>query len=338
MGLDIGLGVITGQVPVGSERTVADEYRDILALARFAEDAGFDSLWVSEHHAAPDSYLPSLAVFLGALAAVTQRVSLGMAVALAPFHHPIRFAEDCAVVDQLSGGRLIVGIGAGWRQEEFDAFKIPLAERVGRTVELLKICRAAWDQETFSFHGRHFDFENVALSPRPTGYLRLMVGGSAHQAIGRAARLADGFIATPMNSLDVFRQHVGIFDESARAVGRDPDRLDIGFHTNVWISEDGAIDPALRMPLSWACQEKYEPITASMKPLDEASIRRLAQVGNAEQLVSQLGPWIQGFRDRNLHAILRLHYPGINLETATHAIRVFSTDVMPRLRKLAAEG
>jgi hypothetical protein len=85
MPVTLGLGLFTGQVPPGGARTVADEYRDMLELARLGEGAGFGSLWVSEHHGAADGYLPSLAVALGAMAAVTRRARLGMGVALAPF-------------------------------------------------------------------------------------------------------------------------------------------------------------------------------------------------------------------------------------------------------------
>ena len=106
MPLRVGLGLFTGQLPPASARTFAEEYADILALSRDAEAAGFDSVWVSEHHGAADGYLPALTVMLGALAAVTSRVELGMGVVLGPFQHPLRFAEDCAVVDNLAGAEL----------------------------------------------------------------------------------------------------------------------------------------------------------------------------------------------------------------------------------------
>ena len=92
MALDVGLGVLTAQVPRHSGRTVAEEYQDILAVAQVADSVGLDSIWVAEHHGASDCWLPSVTVMLGALAAVTRRVYLGTAVALAPFQSPLRFA------------------------------------------------------------------------------------------------------------------------------------------------------------------------------------------------------------------------------------------------------
>ena len=135
MGAKIGVGLFTGQLPSGSSRTFATEYRETLELVRRAEELGFDSAWVSEHHGSSDGYLPSLLPMLAAFAACTQRMQLGTGVMLTPFHDPVRLAEDAAVVDQLSGGRLILGLGLGWRDEEFRMFHQPVEERVKRTVD-----------------------------------------------------------------------------------------------------------------------------------------------------------------------------------------------------------
>ena len=159
MGVRIGLGLFTGQIPPGSDRTFAQEYRDIIELSLLAETLGFDSVWVSEHHGAGDGYLPSLLPMLGALAAATERVQLGTGVVLTPFHHPLRLAEDAAVVDQISEGRLILGLGLGWREEEFRMFDIPIRERVRRTSETVEILRKAWTGERFSHEGRVFSLD-----------------------------------------------------------------------------------------------------------------------------------------------------------------------------------
>src|SRR6266540_3825794 len=109
MAVRVGVGLFTGQIPMGSGRTFAREYRETLDLVRLAESMGFDSAWVSEHHGASDGYLPSLLPMLAALAASTERMQLGTGVVLAPLHDPLRLAEDAAVVDQLSGGRMADG-------------------------------------------------------------------------------------------------------------------------------------------------------------------------------------------------------------------------------------
>src|SRR5215213_7367667 len=128
--LRIGIGLFTGQVPAGSQRTFAREYRETLELVRLAEALGFDSAWVSEHHGASDGYLPSLLPMLAAFAAATDRIGLGTGVVLTPLHDPLRLAEDVAVVDQLSEGRLTLGLGIAWRPEEFRMFSVPVVERL----------------------------------------------------------------------------------------------------------------------------------------------------------------------------------------------------------------
>jgi len=106
-----GLGLYTGQRASASTRP---RYRDAIALARAAEEAGFDAFWVSEHHGMDDGYLPSPLALLAAIAAVTERITLGTGLVIAPLHHPLRIAEDAAVVDQVSGGRLVLGLGIGY--------------------------------------------------------------------------------------------------------------------------------------------------------------------------------------------------------------------------------
>ncbi|HVM11893.1 MAG TPA: LLM class flavin-dependent oxidoreductase, partial [Actinomycetota bacterium] len=193
MAVRVGLGLFTGQVPPESGRSFADEYHDIIELARLGESLGFDSVWVSEHHGAGDGYLPSLLPVLGAIAAVTDRVRLGTGVLLTPFHHPLRLAEDAAVVDQLSGGRLILGLGLGWREEEFRMFGVPIRERVGRTLETVEILRKAWTGERFTHRGRAFPLEDVRVTPPPArdDGIPIYVGGHVEAACRRAGAVGE---------------------------------------------------------------------------------------------------------------------------------------------------
>src|SRR5687767_1484486 len=114
-----GYGLITAQRPPDDPRTDVDLYREIVERCVTAENAGFDSVWLSEHHFLDDGYMPSLLVAAAAIAQATSAITIGTAVLLAPLQDPIRIAEDAATVDLISGGRLILGIGAGWRTEEF---------------------------------------------------------------------------------------------------------------------------------------------------------------------------------------------------------------------------
>ena len=181
-------------------------YRETLDQAAYAEELGFSSVWLSEHHFSAEGYLPSLAAVLGALSERTSAVRLGTAVLLAPLHHPLRLAEDLAVVDQLSGGRLDVGIAPGYKPDEFAVLGVPKAERGARTDETIEILRLAWGGERFSYAGKHFTFDDVIVAPPPVqpGGPPIWVGGSSLAAARRAARYGLCFLPDSGAGLDVY--------------------------------------------------------------------------------------------------------------------------------------
>lgn len=346
MSLRTGIGSFSGQIPFDDTRTAADVYAEILALARLADEVGFDSFWVSSHHGAPNAHLPSPIVMLAAASAVTERIALGAGMVIAPVQHPLRFAEDCAVADQLSRGRLIVGLGVGWMKDELAAFGIPMAERARRTSELARICRLAWDRGRFSFNGKHYRYDDVVVTPQPNGHLPLVMGGTAPAALRRAGRLADGFIGTgtPQKGLAAFKAEVDTFDAAARAAGRDPRALTIGFNVNAWVSLDGAIPLSVRTAmwhkigtsLAWHSGETTKG-PADVPALDEALVRERCVAGTPEDVVRQMAPWIDAFPGRDLHVLFRLYHPGMRLEEAEPAVRLFAEQVIPSLRAIEAQ-
>lgn len=181
-------------------------YRETLDQAVHAEQLGFDSIWVSEHHFTSEGYLPCLPAVLGTLAARTTRVRLGTAVLLAPLHHPLRLAEDLAVIDQLCGGRLDVGVAPGYKPGEFTALGVPKSERGSRTDETIEILQLAWRGEPFSYAGRHFRFDDMVVTPPPVQQPGppIWVGGSSLAAARRAARHDVGFMPDSGAGADVY--------------------------------------------------------------------------------------------------------------------------------------
>ncbi len=334
--MSFGLGLFTGQVPPGSARTFAEEYRDMLELARLGDAAGFASLWVSEHHGAADGYLPSLNVMLAAMAAVTERAELGMGVALAPFNHPLRFAEDCAVVDQLSGGRLLVGLGLGWREEEFRAFGVRPSERVARTAELVEVCRRAWTQERFSYG----PFTDVAVTPKPAHPVPILIGGTVEASVRRAGRLGDGFLSSQWAAPPAdFLQRVAVFEAGVRASGRDPaDMLLVAF-LNVWVTLDGRVPDEVAARIwhqagayaAWAVPSDVPGRPFAMPAFDRAEVAARVIAGTPDAVAARLGAWVDELRDRRVVLAVRLHYPGLPLAPAAAALELFASRVAPQL-------
>lgn len=179
--------------------------REISAAAldqcAWADDLGFDAVGLGEHHASDDGYLPSPLVFGAAVAARTRHVTIRPSVLLAPFYDPIKLAEDTAVLQLVSGGRLVLGLGAGYRPAEFALFGVRREDRVRRVVETVEVLRRAWTGEPFDFRGRCVRVTPAADPPPP-----ILLGG-AHPAVARrAARIADGFFPPQGECWEVYRE------------------------------------------------------------------------------------------------------------------------------------
>jgi probable F420-dependent oxidoreductase len=341
MTVRVGIGLFTAQLPSGSSRTFTQEYRDTIELVQLAERVGFDSAWVSEHHGSSDGYLPSLFVLLGALAAATERIALGTGVILTPLHDPIRLAEDAAVVDLISGGRLTVGLGLGWREEEFRMLRIPFAERLARHVETVGILRKAWTGERFSFEGRVFAYDQVRVTPPPAqaGGPPILLGGYAASALRRAGELGDGHITDADDATTLVEAFTGV-DAGARAAGKDPSTLRYALMQNAFVVPEGDGWPIVRDGVlhQWGSYEAWAeghdtPAHDSLEPLaiGEDVARRATPSGTPDQVAERLAAVVEPWRDRDVELIVRLHYPGMDLEPAAEAVRLFGERVIPAL-------
>ena len=342
MGVRVGIGLFTAQIPEGADRTFEREYRDTLELVRLAERLGFDSAWVSEHHGSSDGYLPSQLALLAAFAAVTERIELGTGVILAPLHDPLRLAEDAAVVDNLSGGRLVLGLGNGWREEEFRMFGSSRAERGARTEETVEVLRRAWTGRRFSFEGRTLRYDRVKITPRPARPegLPIVLGGYDRRAVLRAGRLADGYV-TDESGPEELRNSLALVDEGAIGVGRDPASLAIVALQNVFAWRDGDAWPLVRDGVAhqlgtyaaWG-EGADTPELDRLEPLvpAEEDVRASTPAGAPQEVLETLLPLVRAFGERDLRLVVRLHYPGMDLETAARAVEVFAAEVMPALK------
>jgi alkanesulfonate monooxygenase SsuD/methylene tetrahydromethanopterin reductase-like flavin-dependent oxidoreductase (luciferase family) len=145
----------------------ADIIHRELEQVEWTEELGFDEVWFTEHHFIDYGLSVDPSSLAAAAASRTRRVRIGLAAAILPFHHPLRLAEQMALVDIISSGRLDVGVGRGNRPAEFAGYRVPQVESRDRFDETVEILRLAWTRERFSFHGRFFDVDDVRVIPKP---------------------------------------------------------------------------------------------------------------------------------------------------------------------------
>lgn len=173
----------------------------IVHVARRAEELGLADVWVSDHivqpadQGYPSPYLYDPLLTLAWAAAATERIGLGTSVLVIPQYHPLQLANSLASLDNLSGGRLTVAAGVGWSAAEFAALDQDFATRGERMDEALSILRAAWSDDPVSHSGRHYDFANIKVQPKPVSAIPIWIGGGSTAAQRRAVEFGDGFHA-----------------------------------------------------------------------------------------------------------------------------------------------
>ena len=217
----VGLGFIFDfRNPSAWQRPADVLYRETIDAIVETERLGFAAAWIPEHHVAADGYLPAPLPVLGALASRTSRMTLGTGIALAPLYDPLRFAEECAVIDCIAGGRLEIGLAIGYRQREYEAFGLDFRQRGARFEEFLTLLRALWAGETVTHDGPHFTLTNASIAPLPPrGRIPLAIGGFAPKALARVARHGDAYFG----NAEVWPA----MKEQLEQAGRDPDEFGI---------------------------------------------------------------------------------------------------------------
>ncbi len=253
------------------------------AMARAAEEAGFDSLWVGDHYLYRDDGRPERGPWeawtsLAALASITERVTVGPLVACVGFHQPAVLAKTAATVDEIGGGRLVFGLGAGWNATEFRAFGLPFDHRVARFEESFEIVRRLLEGERVTFHGTYAHVEDVVLLPRPARRPTLMVGSSGERMLAITLPHVDAWNTwfdeygnTP-EGYAVLRDRI---DTACELAGRDPQDLVRSVCTLVAL-DGGAGERATPADL--------RPVSGSMQDV-AAHLRALADLGVAEVII-----------------------------------------------------
>ncbi|MEE8302755.1 MAG: LLM class F420-dependent oxidoreductase [Candidatus Tectomicrobia bacterium] len=219
-----------------------DDPQQVLALGPIAEDLGYDSIWVMDHlfnaghirqRLGDKPYYHPLAM-LSYLSATTQHVSLGTSVLVLPYRNPVELAKYAATLDQMSGGRVILGVGVGAMVEEFEALGVSMRQRGALTDECIAIMKELWTSADPSYQSAKWNFSDLKFAPKPrqTPHMPLWIGGSSQGALKRTASVGDGWHPTGMSpeQFDEGRQEVR---RLAAAAGRDPESITMSIRVEV---------------------------------------------------------------------------------------------------------
>jgi probable F420-dependent oxidoreductase len=267
-------------LPVGDMDAPADPpttWADVRIVAETAEGCGLDSVWIADHllaqmqdgsvHGMHDAW-----TLLSAVAAVTMRVELGPLVLCSSFRDPSVVAKMAATLDEVSGGRLVLGLGAGWHDPEYEAFGFPTSHRVSRFTEALEIVVRLLRRERVSFEGRYYRLSDAALLPPPKRAIPILVAGRRPRMLRLTARWADAWnTAWYAEPNDKLRAEVEEFEHALMDTGRP--REEITRTLGILVGDDPPDTIARRLD-TWA-ELGFDHVIAEVEPLAPESVERL---------------------------------------------------------------
>jgi probable F420-dependent oxidoreductase len=327
----------------------ADPYQETFELARIAEEEGFDTATIGHHHFMPGNQSDPL-TFMAAVAARTTSLRVGTGIFLLPAHNPIRVAEQVATIDQISGGRISLGVGSGWWPLEYQVHGSNFRERGARMEEALQILRHVWTQPGTARDGQFWSFPELTVHPRPVQdpHPPLWVAGVADAAVDRAARLGDVWLCGPVQSLAKAAACLEIYRAACALHDRRPDWILRRF---AWIGTDRRkireeilpryIDGLL---VHWRESAEDEVEKELFRRLDAGDPISPAEIasdrllwGTPEDVVTQIEAYRRETGCNHIHTAFGAGMPAHEMEYSTlgefeeqaEMIRLFGREVIP---------
>jgi alkanesulfonate monooxygenase SsuD/methylene tetrahydromethanopterin reductase-like flavin-dependent oxidoreductase (luciferase family) len=320
-------------------------YAETVEQVRLMRQLGYDSIWSGEHHATDGFHYFPLMGLMQSLAAEAEGMFIGTNIVLLPFHNPVEIAELGAFLDVLSGGKFLFGVGLGYRQEEFDIFRVPIKERVSRTAEGVEIIRRLWTEDGVTHHGRHWQLEKVTIRPRPLQRPSppILIAAQVEAAIQRAAKIGDGWCVAPLPKADEIVKEVATYKTARSAAGHRPAAHIVRLLEVACAADE---ETALRRAAPFLLS-KYEAYASWGLPglsfdknaTPEQQLKQLGAsrfgVGTPEQVTEAL---LQQHRAGITHVAMRLSWPGMKQDDILSVIEVLGRKVFPEVRRrIAAE-
>jgi alkanesulfonate monooxygenase SsuD/methylene tetrahydromethanopterin reductase-like flavin-dependent oxidoreductase (luciferase family) len=336
--------------------------RDAVRAAHRADELGLDAVWTSEHHFSSSGFIPAPFVLLAALAEQTERVTIGTDVMLPSMWDPVRFAEEACVVDQLSGGRLVLALGIGYRDFEFEGLGLRRKDRVARFTECIRVLREA-STGTVSSIGQLDPQTVLPTSPLPfqPGGPPMWGGGKVEAAVRRARRLCEGYFASMMSRTALARRIGWLHDEAPLgdfalaqtalafvAPSRAEEIATAGFrrvqgYMQSWKAESetddrSKLDEGRVEATEWKPGDAWQAATPRPDLPEEEQLTHALVIGNPDECIDRFRPFVETLADAPgdgpRHLSARLVYPAISEADTETCITLFATEVVPALREI----
>lgn len=312
-------------------------YHEIEAQAVRADQLGFSTIWLAEHHFEIYGRMPSPLVFLARLSGLTDQIGLGTAVIEAPYYHPLRLAEEAALLDLVSGGRLRLGIGSGGRNKptEFERFGVPIDEKGARTVEITEILRQAFDQGVVNVAGTFYQFDQVEINPRPIQAARDMIMLAASEStLPYAAAHGYGLLIPRVGAAE---RHGDLIRHYRAAVGDRSGPIALLRFVYVAPTEREAQEQTRETIMRYA---RYDCGIAWNGRADTPEYRDLldrlnAVIGTPNQVAAQLAAWRDTFGCDEM--MCQMYAAGMEHHHALRSIELLTREVMPRFGRVRAD-
>ena len=313
-------------------------YRESLAEVTRAEELGFDSVWMEEHHSVTNHYWPSPLTVLAGFATRTSRVTLGTDILVAAFHHPVRLAEDVALLDVMSDGRVTLGIAIGYKPDEFALYGVDLEKRGARFEEQLAVMKGLWTQERIQFKGRYYAVEGrIEPKPMTKPHPPVWIGGWGDLTLKRAGALADNWLPGPTADLKRLLAGKRQFLENRKAAGLASPITEWPLTRDLIIADtDRQARELAERHIMVAYRKEYAGgwrhpfIDASIATdLDKLMADRFL-IGGPEQVIPMIRTLVEAYG--MTHLICRTFFPGMPHRHIMRELELLAREVVPAFR------
>jgi alkanesulfonate monooxygenase SsuD/methylene tetrahydromethanopterin reductase-like flavin-dependent oxidoreductase (luciferase family) len=333
-------------------------FHEILEEIEYAEELGFDSVWLPEHHFAVYGMLGNPLVLAAAIAQRTRRLQIGTAIMVVPFQHPLRLAEDAALVDVLSGGRLLLGLGRGYQPPEFHGFGVPQQASRQMFLEGFEILKRALSGEKFTYAGQFWQIrEPTEIYPKPLQqpHPPFYLAAVSPETYEVAARLGLPLLRSPQFSdLDSVARAFADYQAKMRVYGHDPDKLDQPLSVRTFVAPTDEEAKAEAKHVVWfyhllatllpGAPGRPKPAGYEQYPRDPSALARVTVdevwergtcFGSPERVIQLMTRYLQ--RTGTTHWMAQMRIGGLEHQKVLRSMELFAKHVMPALREEAAK-